>query len=358
MPFELNVLPPPFDFETVPILKKTASTHRYLAELKGISETIPNQSILINTLSLQEAQDSSAIENIITTQDDLYKDVLFPEYSRNIAAKEVRRYAKALKTGYELIRSSQLLTINHIVEIQQELEKNRAGIRKIPGTELKNESTGEVIYTPPQNENEIRALLTNLETFMNDDSFFTVDPLIKMAIIHYQFESIHPFYDGNGRTGRIINVLYLVLKELLNIPVLYLSHSIVETKSEYYRLLQSVRTNNSWEEWILYMLDCVEVTSKRTIQIVQAIRTALMDYKHKIRSNHKFYTQDLINHLFAHPYTTIESFERDLGISRLTSAKYLDILTSDGFLKKEKYGRSYCYINVALIGILANSHGG
>lgn len=355
MTFTLNPLPPAINLDTTAILKKVATAHRYLAELKGVSETIPNQDIIINTLALQEAKDSSAIENIITTHDEIFQQELFPECAVNVAAKEVRDYAQALKTGFGLIKETGFLTTNQIIEIQSTIEKNKAGIRKLPGTELKNQQTGETVYIPPQNHEEIIGLMANLEKFINDDVFYPADLLIKMAIIHYQFETIHPFYDGNGRTGRIINVLYLTLKHLLNIPVLYLSRYIVETKQEYYRLLQQVRTENAWEAWCLYILDGIEKTAKKTIEMVQQIRTALMEYKHAIRSNHKFYSQDLINNLFFHPYTKIEFVETDLRVSRLTATKYLDILVTDGLLKKEKLGRSNYYINVALYKILTST---
>ncbi|HPS58358.1 MAG TPA: Fic family protein [Spirochaetota bacterium] len=352
MAFILHPLPPAIELETKAVLKKAASAHRYLAELKGISGTIPNQGILINTLSLQEAKDSSAIENIITTNDDLYREELFPDYAVNASAKEVRNYVTALKTGFDLVKNNRLLTANNIETIQSELEKNRAGFRKLPGTSLKNDLTGEVVYTPPQDHASIVSLMSNFEKFINDDSYYEADPLVKMAMIHYQFESIHPFYDGNGRTGRIINVLYLVLKGLLDIPVLYLSRYIIRSKNDYYNLLQNVRDNEAWEDWVLYILTGIEVTSKQTIKMIQEIKLALMDYKHRIRKDHKFYSQDLINNLFFHPYTKIEFIENDLNVSRLTAAKYLDVLAEDGFLRKEKIGRSNYYINIALYLIL------
>lgn len=221
---------------------------------------------------------------------------------------------------------------------------------------MKNQQTGEIIYTPPQNHDDIVKLMGNLETFINNDDVYDADPLVKMALIHYQFESIHPFYDGNGRTGRIINVLYLTLKHLLNIPVLYLSRHIVNTKTDYYRLLQMVRTDNAWEEWTLYMLNCIESTAKNTIDIVGKIRKSLLDYKHKIRTNHPtFYSQDLINNLFCHPYTKIEYIERDLNVSRPTASKYLETLVTDGLLQKEKFKTSNFYINTALFKLLSNS---
>lgn len=344
--------------ETGPILKKAASAHRYLAELKGVSSSIPNDGILINTLSLQEAKDSSAIESIITTNDELFRDELFPEFATSAAAKEVRNYVAALRAGFDSVRKKQLLTANIILNIHAELEKSRAGFRKLPGTELKNEQSGETIYTPPQDYETIVYLMNNLEKFINDDTILDIDPLIKMAIIHYQFESIHPFYDGNGRTGRIINVLYLVLKGLLDIPVLYLSRYIIRNKYEYYQLLQAVRDQEAWEEWILYILTAIEQTSLQTIGMVQEIKRALMMYKHRIRANHKFYSQDLINNLFFHPYTKIEFIERDLKVSRITATKYLDTLAQEGFLKKEKIGRCNYYINLALFGILSKEGDG
>ena len=218
---------------------------------------------------------------------------------------------------------------------------------------MKNDRTGEVVYTPPQNYNDILGLMGNLEKFINDDDMFKADDLIKMAVIHYQFESIHPFYDGNGRTGRIINVLYLVQKKLLDIPVLYLSRYIVQNKTKYYRLLQDVRNTGDWEPWVIYMLEGIERTSIRTIGMIKEINNALLDYKQRISSKYKFYSQDLIDNLFYHPYTKIEFMEKALKITRLTAAKYLDTLSKDGFLKKEKIGRSNYYINKALFGILS-----
>jgi len=354
MEFVLKNLPPDTDLETTSVLRKAASAHRYLAELKGVSATIPNQSILINTLSLQEAKDSSAIENIITTHDNLFREEIFPEYTLNAAAKEVSSYVSALKTGYSLVKSSGLLTANRIIDIHAELEKSRSGFRKLPGTELRNEQTGETVYTSPQDPHAIIDLMSNLEKYINDSSLSDVDPLIKMAVIHYQFESIHPFYDGNGRTGLIINVLYLVLEDLLDIPVLYLSRYIVN-KGAYYKLLQKVREEAAWEEWILFMLNAVEETSKQTILMVKAIRTALQDYKQFIRSKYKFYSQDLINNLFSHPYTKIEFIMQDLKVSRHTATKYLDALCDDGLLKKQKIIRTNYYINNALYGILTKA---
>ena len=343
----------PARFETAPILKKLAAASRQLAELKGVAATIPNQGILINTLGLQEAKDSSAIENIVTTHDELFKDDLQSQVPGSLAAKEVLRYRQALKVGFDLVRTNELITLQHILQIQEALEQNRAGFRKLPGTALKNDS-GETVYTPPQDPDTILRLMGDLESFINVGEIFNADPLIKMSLIHYQFESIHPFYDGNGRTGRIVNVLYLVKEHLLDIPVLYLSSYIVRNKSDYYRKLQAVRDEDAWENWILFMMDAVEQTSIETIATIHAIHAALLDYKHRIRASHRFYSQDLINNLFTHPYTKIEFIERDLKVTRLTATKYLDALAADGFLLKQKIGRSNYYINIALNSILVN----
>ena len=336
-------------FDTVPILKKLAAAHRHLAELKGVAASIPNQAILINTLGLREAKDSSEIENIVTTHDELFREAA-QAATGTPAAKEVARYRQALGVGFDKVRASSLLTVNQIVEIQCVLEKNRAGLRKLPGTVLAD-GAGRVVYTPPSPE-YLPGLMADLERFINDAALFEADPLIKMALIHHQFESIHPFYDGNGRTGRIINVLYLVKEGLLDIPVLYLSRAIVRSKSDYYRLLQAVREQDAWEDWVLYLLDAVEKTAADAVTVIQAVKTLFLDYKHRIRAAHRFYSQDLINNLFSHPYTKIEFIQRDLGVSRLTATRYLDVLAETGFLLKRKIGRSNYYINEPLFRIL------
>ena len=349
---------PPALFETPAILKKTALASRKLAELKGLAASIPNQDILVSTLALQEAKDSSAIENIVTTHDELFRGDAFPARAAKPGAKEVRHYVHALRIGYQRVKKTGLLTANHIIEIQSELENNRAGFRKLPGTALKN-GAGATVYTPPQDPATIIKLMRDLERFINDDAAFDADPLIKMALIHHQFESIHPFYDGNGRTGRIINVLYLVQKGLLDTPILYLSRQLVRTKPDYYRLLQAVHAradaSRAWQAWVLYLLTAVEQTAQQTIGTVADIKAALMDYKHRIRAGFKFYSQDLINNLFTHPYTRIEFVQRDLKVSRLTATKYLDALAAAGYLRKTKAGRSNYYINVALNAILTRA---
>ncbi len=339
----------PARFETAVILKRLIAAHKALAELKGVAASMPNQGILISTLGLQEAKDSSEIENIVTTHDELFREAA-QDTTVSPAAKEVARYTHALRVGLAAVRDSGLLTGNHIIQIQASLENNHAGFRKLPGTVLKD-GGGRVVYTPPMPE-QLPQLVADLERFINDDELFDADPLVKMALIHHQFESIHPFYDGNGRTGRIINVLYLVKEGLLEAPVLYLSRAIVNSKSDYYRLLQEVRESDQWEAWVDYMLYAVERTARDGIATIQSIKKALMDYKHRIRSGYKFYSQDLINSLFSHPYTKIDFLQRDLGVTRITATRYLDKLASDGLLLKTKVGRSNYYINLPLYGVL------
>ncbi|MEP7169124.1 MAG: Fic family protein [Bacteroidota bacterium] len=349
MQYSVKLLPPKKDLETKPILKRLASAHRYLAELKGKAATIPNENILINTLALQEAKDSSAIENIITTHDELYKALLFENLFSNASAKEVNRYADALKLGFALVREKKIITQNHILTIQRTLEQNDAGYRRLPGTALINEVTGETVYTPPQDYDSISRLMNNLVDFINDDKLSDVDALIKMALLHFQFETIHPFYDGNGRTGRILNILYLVQQELLDLPILYLSRFIIQRKGDYYRLLQEVRDKENWEAWILYMLEGVEQTAKQTIRIIEEIRVLMQEYKHRIRNDlKKIYSQDLLNNLFKHPYTKIEFVMEELDVTRLTATRYLNLLVEKGFLKKQKIGVSNFYINEPL----------
>jgi Fic family protein len=350
---KLLPLPLDWDIETKTVLKSLPSAHAALAELKGIASTMPNQSILINTLGLQEAKDSSAIENIITTHDDLYKSELNLDSYKSLNSKEVQNYIAATKTGFDLISKTGLLTNRTVLKIQEVLEGNKAGFRKLPGTTLKNTSTGEVIYTPPQDPKEIKDLMTNLEKFINNKESSDFDPLVKMAIIHYQFESIHPFYDGNGRTGRIINILYLIQEKLQYLPILYLSSYIIKNKSDYYRLLQEVRTKDNWEEWLLFMIKAVVQTSRETIDLIIKIRELMMNYKRILRENYKFYSQDLLNNLFKHPYTKIEFIQRDLNVSRITAANYLNQLADDKLLTKKKLGTANYYINDNLFKLLS-----
>lgn len=346
----LAPLPPEGLLETPNVLRELIKAHRHLAELKGIAKTIPNEGILISTLALQEAQSSSEIENIITTQDALYKYQIQESVSDPVT-KEVANYAKALNLGYRRIKDQEALTLNSILAIQEALENNKAGFRKTPGTVLKNQQTGDVVFAPPS-PTKIPEYMSELEKFINGET--PLDPLVKMALVHHQFETIHPFYDGNGRTGRIINILCLVQAGLLDTPTLYLSRYINQTKHEYYTKLQTVRDTGEWEEWLLYMLKGVTVTAKHTTTLVENIRDLLISQKTTIRKQHKFYSQDLINNLFRHPYTKVAFLEHDIGVSRATATRYLDALATSGTLNKQKLGRENYYINTQLIELLFN----
>jgi Fic family protein len=354
MNYKIPLLPLDTDLEIKAVLKKTASARSALAEMKGAATSMPNQSILISTLSLQEAKDSSEIENIITTNDELYKSDNLARSFISLSAKEVYNYSNALLSGFRKVKKDGVISNNLIVEIQSAIVENSAGFRKLPGTVLLNELTGKEVYLPPQDAGEIQNLMNNLEKFMNEGNC-NWDPLVKMAVIHHQFESIHPFYDGNGRTGRIINVLYLVKEELLSIPILYLSRFINQNKSEYYRQLQSVREKNTWLEWTLYMLDGVEKTSLQTIELIASIRQLMLSHKQKIKNElPKIYSQDLINNIFRHPYTKIDFVKNELEVSRLTATKYLEELCKIGILKKRKFKKDNYYINSKLYSLLSD----
>lgn len=349
-----TLLPPTVDVETRAVLKKVASAHRALAELKGSITSIPNENILLETLSLREARESSAIENIISTFDEVYQSSLFSNQFASPAAKEVHQYAEALKTGFALVKKNGLLTNGFILQMHKIIEQNGAGYRKLPGTKLLNDRTGEVIYTPPQEHQAIVELMTNLEQFINNDEMMDADPLVKMAIIHHQFESIHPFYDGNGRTGRIINILYLVQKGLLHLPVLYLSRYIIQNKADYYRLLQKVRDTGEWEEWILYLLTGVEQTAIESMNLIGHLKILMQQYKQTIRNElPKLYSQELLNNLFRYPYTKIEFIEKDLEVSRSTAIRYLEALVEKALLKKQKIGRDNFFVNEPLFHLLS-----
>lgn len=359
--YKLPKLPPPGDLETSAVLRALADAHRRMGELKGRAASIPNQAILIDTLSLQEAKASSEVENIVTTQDELFQASLFLDGPGSAAAKEVANYRDALKCGFDsLIKNKGLLTNNAIVEMFQVLKRTSEGFRATPGTALKNEATGALVYVPPQRADEIVIHMNALERFINDDAASDLDPLVKMALIHHQFESIHPFSDGNGRIGRIINVLYLTRAGLLDIPILYLSRYVTTHKADYYRLLQAVRDDGAWEPWLLYVLRAVSETSLQTLQLIEGMRDLMADYKRRLRAHPTIrYSQDLLNNLFRHPYTRIEFLQADLGITRQTAAKYLDQLAEAGFVEKHQQGRNNYYINRPLIGLfmLASEEG-
>lgn len=351
--YHLEKLPPKREqVETIAVLRQTNKAATALAELKGIARTIPNQSMLINAIVLQEAKGSSEIENIITTQDELYKALTVNKSTISAETKEVVNYRTALFYGFNLLENQGFLRVNDIVGIQQELIDNTAGIRSTPGTVLKNDKTGEVVYTPPQDRQEILDLLSNFIIHFNQNES-NLSPLINLAILHYQFESIHPFYDGNGRAGRILNILYLILNKLIEIPILYLSSYIIENKADYYRLLSQTNKTGDWEEWILFMLKAVEITSLQTIEKINKISLLLELTIEKVQLNSpKVYKKELVELLFEQPYSKIEFVVNHLQVERKAASRYLKEMEKIGVLESQKVGRETLYINKDLIKIL------
>ena len=347
---KLEMLPLKKDIETKRILKQLSRTSRALAELKGIAQTMPNQNILINAIMINEAKTSSGIENIVTTHDEIYKAMVRPT-NTSPAAKEVVDYRAAVWKGYELIKEKGIINTNVITSIQEEVEHNQAGIRSVPGTVIKNNVTGEIVYVPPQEKAEILEYMKNLEEYINNDDDM-VDPLIKLAMIHYQFESIHPFYDGNGRTGRIINILYLVLKDLIDTPILYLSKYIIRNKIKYYDLFKETRDTGNFEEWIIYILTGIEEMAEETIGIINRIRDEILKMKYELRDKTKLYSKELLEALFFEFYTKIPYIQEQLRVSDKTAQKYLDMLVELGFLTSEKIGRERIYKNERLFNII------
>ena len=341
-----------YDLKTSRILEALNEASRSLAELKGFANSIPNQHILINAITINEAKDSSAIENIVTTHDSIYK-VLTESGFKEDAAKEIVDYRRAIWHGYEIIKEKGFISTNVLVELQGIIEPNKTGIRKTPGTNLVNSKTGQIIYTPPQVESEIRDLLKNLEDYINDFDD-GIDPLIKMALIHYQFETIHPFYDGNGRTGRMLNVLYLVLNNLLDSPILYLSNYINKNKDKYYKLFTEFREKNNYEDWIIYILKGIKETSKNTIELIKQIQNEMELFKKEfITKLPKIYSDELLDCLFYEVYTRINYIEDRCNVTRQTAATYLNSLVDAGLLEYEKIGRESIYKNTRLIELLS-----
>ncbi len=350
---DLPLLPPEVNVESVKVLKKLVAARARLAELKGRALIIPNQDILINNIALQEAKASSEIENVITTNDELFRALSAKNYLADKSTKEVINYRSALYSGFQAISRNKILTINDIISINETIIETTEGIRKLPGTTLKNDHTDEVIYTPPTGENVIRTKLDNLALFINDDEFFNVDPLIKMAMIHYQFESIHPFSDGNGRTGRIINVLFLCLMDIIDMPVLFLSRYISLHKSDYYRLLRNVTVNNDWESWIIYMLDALTETAASTIKKVNDIKQSLDETIEKVENQApEIYKKELVEALFEQPYCKSIVLEQKLGVVRQTASVYLKRLEEIHVLELQKIGKENLFLNTALVQVL------
>lgn len=354
-PYELSKLPPPREkIETIAILRQTIKSTLAIAELKGVTETIPDQQMLVNAIVLREAKDSSEIENIITSTDELYEVLNSKSLKASSQAKEVVNYRRSIMLGYEIIVKQGFLRVNDIIDIQKDLLKNNAGLRTTPGTVLKNDRTGEIVYTPPQDIDEINSLLTNFIKYYNDkDLRGDLSPLIWLAILHYQFESIHPFYDGNGRTGRILNILFLIMNDYLDIPILYLSSYIIKHKTDYYRLLNNLNRGGEWEEWILFMLKAVEETSISTMVQIKSINELLSKTIRRVKKeSDRNYPKEFIELLFEQPYSKIEYVVNRLGVERKTASRYLTGLESIGVLERKRIGKENLFINKDLLNLL------
>ncbi|MEA3187129.1 MAG: hypothetical protein QOD99_959 [Chthoniobacter sp.] len=351
----LPPLPPKTEVETNPVLRAIIPATRSLAELKGRMHTLPNPALLLNTIALQEAKVSSEIENIFTTNDELYQG-LSTESAVSGHAKEVLHYNDALWQAAGRLRRRPLLTTNLAIEIVNTIKKNDAGLRRTPGTALINPSTREVIYTPPDGEKQIRALLQNLEEFANEETA-SLDPLVKMAMIHYQFEAIHPFYDGNGRTGRILLILYLLMEKLLDEPILFLSRYIIENKSDYYRRLREVTEKGAWEPWILFMLRAVEKTAQITTRKIEAIADLLaaMVAEGRAKLPKRTFSKELIEQLFVRPYCKIQFLEESGIAKRVAASRYLHDLADAGLVERRRVGKEMLFVNERLVKLLAKT---
>lgn len=352
-----NDLPdlPPADFaESFEIYKHLAKASRYLGELNGLCTSLPDPQLLINTIVLQESKDSSAIENIVTTQDELYKAAT-EESAASHAAKEVLSYREALYVGLAKMQAQRnLLHTNIMIEIVQTIKQNNVGIRNAPGTALKNAINGEVIYTPPCCEDILREKLAGLERFINDPEISPLDPLIKMALIHYQFEAIHPFFDGNGRTGRIVNALYLVHQELLSQPILYLSSYIAKYKTEYYQLLRGVTEKNNWHDWVMYMLTAIIETAQLTTRKIKSMLLLKEEIEKKMKhALGASFNYDLLQLMFTLPYLRIELLEKKGLAHRQTASTWLKKLTDADIVRPQKLGRTTYFVNYKLMELLS-----
>ena len=348
----LPVLPPSDHIETRAVLKQCVAARAILAELKVAANLIPNPAVLINTLPLLEAQASSEIENIVTTADNLFRS-MDADDSADPATREAHRYRRALLEGVKHLQTRPLATqtaemiCSHIKGVEMT-------VRKLPGTQLTNAATGAVIYTPPDGEGRIRTLLKNWEDFLHaDNAQSTLDPLVRMAVLHYQFEAIHPFTDGNGRTGRVLNSLFLVQQELLSLPILYLSRYLIAHKSDYYRLLLDVTRSGAWEAWLLYILRGIEQTARWTVEKIDAIRRLMRALTDHLRAHHaKLYSRDIIDVIFEHPYCRISNLvDRDLG-TRQAASRTLHRLVRAGVLQELRVGREKLFVHAHLLTLL------
>ncbi len=350
---QLLFLPPKINLDDVVILKKVNTANIALSKLSGSSLAIPNRNLLIEPLSVREAVASSGIENINTTVAEIFQAELFPDRIQSKAQKETLHYKDALRVGFSLIQKQGFLHTNSFLEIQKILEPNKTGIRKLPGTSIVNSVTGEVLYTPPEGEDVIRGLLENYEKYFNSFSD-DVDPLIKLAILHYQFEAIHPFYDGNGRTGRILMVLHLILAKRLELPILFISGYINKHRSDYYRLLNTVTKEGNWKEWILFILKAVETQAAETADTVTKIKKMHHEYKETIKTRlPKIYTAELVDYLFANPFYSQQRLAQVINKERKTAAKYLNSLLEEKLIKAFKFKREKIYFCPELLKLLS-----
>lgn len=344
----LPPLPPATELETRAVLKTCISARAALAELKQAAELIPNQGVLINTLPLLEAQASSEIENILTTTDRLflYRD---GDDAADVSTKEALRYTRALLEGFQTLRERPLVTTT-AEEICSLIQGREMRVRKIPGTALAR-STGEIVYTPPVGEDLLRSLLANWERFLHQAT--EIDPLVRMAVAHYQFEAIHPFTDGNGRTGRVLNSLFFVSEGLLTLPILYLSRYIIQHKADYYRLLREVTRTAAWEEWVIFMLQGVQETASWTVAKIAAIRRLhVITGEYVRRSAPKAYSHELVNLIFELPYCRINNLTERKIAGRQTASVYLKELVKVGVLEEQSVGREKLFIHPKLMGLL------
>lgn len=347
----MNKLPFGINLNKVEILKQLNDANNHIGELKGILKLLPNRNVVLSLINLSESKDSSAIENIITTYDEIFKEIVSNKPLGG-KPKEVMNYKRAIEYGLDLIKQKGFISTNILVEIQNIIEPNKGGIRKLPGTVIINDKNNEIVHKPPQDETEIRDLMLNLEIFINDNEDY--DPLIQLALIHFQLESIHPFYDGNGRTGRILNILYLVLKEKIQQPILYLSKYFIEHKDKYYELLRKCNENlNYIEEFVMYILKGISETSQHTVNLILRINQSIELTKEEMKKRlPDIYRYEIVEHLFSHMYTKNEFFRDDIGISRATATKYLKLLEKEGFITSEQVGKEVIYKNVQLFNLV------
>lgn len=349
----LPVLLPVTEFESIAVLKACIPARAALAELKKAGELLPNQGLLINLLPLLEAQGSSEVENIVTTTDNLFKYAQ-EDSQADPMTKEALRYRTALRQGFEELKRRPLCT-NTALEICSTIKSVQMDVRKVPGTTLSNQVYGEVIYTPPVGEQVIRTLLSNWEVFLHTDD--DIDPLIKMAIAHYQFEAIHPFTDGNGRTGRILNILFLIEQELLSLPILYLSRYIVQNKQDYYRLLLGVTRNQNWQDWIIFMLKTVETSAGWTTRKIEAVRELVEQTTEYVRNQlPQIYSHELIQVIFEQPYCRIQNLVQQNIAKRQTASVYLKQLSDIGVLYEIQAGKEKLFVHPKLIQLLTQDN--